>query len=131
MVENAREFESFENIADPTDEGPDGFGDGANHPERVPKLVINYTVSTSVDETMDQPQFVHVYPNPSKGILHLSFQSSGTSQVQIFNVTGQLVRSAEITSQTATLDVSDLQRGVYMLKTVQNNNASTQKVILE
>jgi len=131
LVENAREFESFENIADPLDEGPDGFGDGANHPDRVPKLLINYTSSTSVDEIQGQLQFFNVYPNPSHGVLHLSFQSSGTSRVQIFNVTGQLVRATEITSKTATLDVSDLQSGVYFLRAVQNNNAFTQKVILK
>ena len=42
--ENAREFEAFENIADPEDEFPDGTpGDGKNHPERVPRLVVYYT----------------------------------------------------------------------------------------
>ena len=131
LVENAREFESFENIADPTDEGPNGFGDGANHPERVPKLLINYTSPTSVNEIKDQLQLFNVYPNPSNDILNLSFQSPGTSRVQIFNVTGQLIRSVEITTKTATLDVRDLQRGVYFLRAIQNNSAFTQKVILK
>ena len=38
-VENAREFESFENIADPSD-----GGDGQRHPERIPLLTIYYSL---------------------------------------------------------------------------------------
>ncbi|NRA49094.1 MAG: hypothetical protein HRU12_08160, partial [Phaeodactylibacter sp.] len=41
-VENAREFESFENIADPED-----GGDGQNWPSRVPQLFIYYTVASA------------------------------------------------------------------------------------
>ncbi len=37
-MENAREMEAFENISDPED-----GGDGKRHPERVPKLIINFT----------------------------------------------------------------------------------------
>lgn len=38
-VENAREFESFENIADPSD-----GGDGQRHPERIPLLTVYYSL---------------------------------------------------------------------------------------
>ncbi len=37
-LENAREFEAFENIADPAD-----GGDGRRHPERIPQLLVYYT----------------------------------------------------------------------------------------
>lgn len=40
-VENAREFESFENIADPSD-----GGDGQRHPERIPLLTVYYSLPT-------------------------------------------------------------------------------------
>lgn len=38
-VENAREFESFENIADPSD-----GGDGQRHPERIPLLTVYFSL---------------------------------------------------------------------------------------
>jgi len=48
--ENAREFEAFENISDPEDSDPDGNpGDGQNHPERVPKLVVYFRVHSSIE----------------------------------------------------------------------------------
>ena len=39
LTDNARDFESFENIEDPED-----GGDGFHHPERIPELVIYYTL---------------------------------------------------------------------------------------
>ncbi|MCK4922593.1 MAG: T9SS type A sorting domain-containing protein [Bacteroidales bacterium] len=130
LTENAREFESFENIADASDVGPDGPGDGANHPERVPKLMVTY-FPTSVEDVKGQQQFVNIYPNPSNGILNLSFQSYGDTQMKIFNAKGQLVMSAEITSETTTWDVSNLQSGIYFLEAVQNNKTFTQKLLLK
>jgi hypothetical protein len=73
----------------------------------------------------------NVYPNPAKGMLNVSFESSGAARIQIFNVTGQMVRSAEITSQKFTMDVRDLKSGVYMFRALQGNSIHTQKVILK
>jgi hypothetical protein len=42
-LEHAREWEAFENISDPED-----GGDGQNHPERVPQLLVYYTISSAV-----------------------------------------------------------------------------------
>ena len=38
LLDNARDFESYENIED-----PDDGGDGLHHPERIPSLEITYT----------------------------------------------------------------------------------------
>ena len=51
-VENAREFESYENIADPED-----GGDGQNHPERVPRLLVYFSGGSPVAEDPDYPSY--------------------------------------------------------------------------
>jgi hypothetical protein len=51
-VENAREFESFENISDPED-----GGDGQNHPERVPRLVIHYSSAQPTNIVQSEKKF--------------------------------------------------------------------------
>ena len=130
-MENAREFMSFENIQDPDDVDPDGVqGDGKNHPDKVPKLTIYSTLVSVPGIHGPQPVF-DVYPNPAEGMVNVSFKSSGTARIQIFNVSGQMVRLAEITSQTATLDVRDLKSGMYLFRTLQGNTIYTQKVILK
>jgi hypothetical protein len=131
-LENAREFMSFENIQDPSDADPDGVqGDGKNHPDKVPKLTVYYsTAGTSIKKTFGQETIFDVYPNPANEILNISFKSDEVSQIQIYNAMGQLVRSAEVTSKSITMDVSDLKSGLYIFRAVQQNRMSTQKVIL-
>jgi len=55
-VENAREFESFENIADPAD-----GGDGQRHPERVPLLTVYYSLPQAVQIPQSAKRF-DLYP---------------------------------------------------------------------
>ena len=50
-VENAREFESFENIADPED-----GGDGKNHPERVPNFVVYFSMPETATKVSSKIQ---------------------------------------------------------------------------
>jgi hypothetical protein len=129
-MENAREFMSFENIQDPSDVDPDGVqGDGKNHPDKVPKLMI-YSALVSVPEINGSQPVFDVYPNPTEGILNISVKSDRISRIQIFNAMGQLVRSTEVTSQSFSLDVSDLKGGLYILRAVAQNKMFTQKVIL-
>ena len=131
-MENAREFMSFENIQDPGDVDPFGVsGDGKNHPDKVPKLTIYYSAEVSVPGVYDPQSVFDVYPNPAKGMVNVSLKSSGTARIQIFNVTGQMVRSAEITSQKGTLDVRELKSGIYLFRAIQGNTIHTQKVILK
>lgn len=55
-VENAREFESFENIADPSD-----GGDGQRHPERIPLLTVYYSLPQAVQIPQSTKPF-ELYP---------------------------------------------------------------------
>ena len=129
--ENAREFMSFENIQDPGDVDPDGVqGDGKNHPDKVPKLTI-YSASVPVPGIHGPKSAFDLYPNPAEGMVNIFFKSSAAARVQIFNVTGQMVRSEEITSQKTSLDVRDLKSGIYMFRAIQGNSIHTQKVILK
>jgi len=127
-VDNAREFESFENISDPED-----GGDGQNHPERVPKLVIYYSISMSVDERPVIAESPLVYPNPvSNGEVTISFKSHGKSIIQVFNVNGQLMRNTATDSgDQVTLSMEDLPKGLYIIKIRHNNTISSHQVIVE
>lgn len=123
-LENAREFESFENIQDP-EEG----GDGQNHPENVPVFKVYWSDATAINHTLDES--VKLYPNPSEnGILNISIAAnSGT--LEIYNITGGLVKTILLNSNNTSLDLSELNHGVYMVKVVQNNESSVKRLILK
>lgn len=125
-VDNAREFESFENISDPED-----GGDGQNHPERVPQLMIYYT-STSLVNTVGENKNLHIYPNPvSNGIVHIDLNSDRQAIVSIFDQTGrQVMVQYSTNSNKVILNVSDLPKGFYYVKAEQGDTY-TQKLIIK
>jgi hypothetical protein len=130
LLDNARDFESYENIEDPGD-----GGDGLQHPERVPSLEIFYGGATSNKWNKANGQsssLISVYPNPvDNGRIQVSSERSGPMKIEIFNVTGRLVKVHEQSTQSVMLDVSDLNDGFYVVRVTQEEFTDIQKIIIK
>ncbi|MDI1303888.1 MAG: T9SS type A sorting domain-containing protein, partial [bacterium] len=63
---------------------------------------------------------IYLYPNPATNYFTLN---TNTSKVQVFSITGQLVKSFN-TSQTVSYQyaVNDLNKGLYIVKAYNENN---------
>jgi len=71
---------------------------------------------------------IKMYPNPMKNTL--TIEANGSIQkVSVYNVLGQEVMSASPKSNSATLQTSQLKKGVYMLTTDIDGVISTSKVL--
>lgn len=127
-LENAREIESFENIADPED-----GGDGKNHPERVPQILVYYRTPTGVAEMVSSaPSFV-LSPNPtrdSKVILSLH-ESSANAVMNIYNQQGQQVYSQKGIVDGEKFDLGALAKGLYIVTLNIDGKLASQKLIVE
>jgi hypothetical protein len=125
--ENAREFEAFENIADPED-----GGDGQNHPERVPRLVVYYSGTQSVGSYQVKQENLDVYPNPASGEqIIIKLESNNPASIRIFDQAGRLVQYfSSDRANTLKIDVRSLPQGIYTIKALQDNTVYTQKLIL-
>nr|MDA3821962.1 lamin tail domain-containing protein [Bacteroidales bacterium] len=70
---------------------------------------------------------IHVYPNPSAGIIHIKTENTQQSELFIYDYTGVLRGKWDINnSGITTLDISAYGPGVYILK----NSAFTKRIIL-
>ncbi|NBC84521.1 MAG: T9SS type A sorting domain-containing protein [Bacteroidetes bacterium] len=133
-VENAREWEAFENIADPEDEDADGNpGDGQNHPERVPKLVVYWGGYVEVTDIQHQElATLEIYPNPAdNGILNINLENAQQTEIEIVDITGKSVLNQSTKSNHVSLNVSGFNSGIYYIKATQDNITYTQKVIIQ
>ncbi|WP_264520442.1 alpha-amylase family glycosyl hydrolase [Flavobacterium sp. N1994] len=67
-------------------------------------------------------------PNPTSGLFTISGQ---VAKVQVYSITGQMVKSFEnISSDNYPFDINDLSKGVYLVKAIDmNNNSKTLKLI--
>ncbi|UXP32244.1 DUF4832 domain-containing protein [Reichenbachiella agarivorans] len=84
-------------------------------------------VSGTTGETILKTQFekndFNVYPNPTTGIINLS---KAYNKIFLYSISGTMLRSAE---QTSSVDLSQLQKGVYILVAEDIQTKSTTKVI--
>ena len=66
-----------------------------------------------------------MYPNPSKGVVTIESQYE-IQQIHIYNTIGQLV----LTSNTATIDLSAREQGVYLVQvTLENGRVAVHKLV--
>jgi hypothetical protein len=73
---------------------------------------------------------IKLYPNPASNVLNI--ESLGTIQnVSVCNILGQEVLNQDVNSATFNLNVSSLNSGIYVIKTMIDGNLSSTKFIKE
>jgi hypothetical protein len=89
------------------------------------------TPPASVNEIVNQANF-NVYPNPNNGIFNISISNSVENQtIEIKNIIGQIVYSETASNSSInTIDLSDLDKGVYTVSLVSESGISTAKKII-
>lgn len=71
-----------------------------------------------------------VYPNPSNSEFYFNWNGSESLDVQVFDLQGRLVRSNTL-SKGKSLNMSNLQAGIYLAKAKLNDQEVVKKLILE
>jgi hypothetical protein len=86
--------------------------------------VLFHNVVTGMDES--EQNTLQVYPNPANDFIYIA----GTTEIDrvlIFDVSGKLVLSTELTGVNNTCDISTLNQGAYLLLTKLKNGAIQRK----
>lgn len=88
----------------------------------------NIMVQEELSNTkVDKNAFV-AYPNPVKDVLHLSYTQTIT-EVSVFNLLGQQVRTTSINALKGQIDMSNLATGTYLIKVNTVNGTETIKIV--
>ncbi len=90
------------------------------------------TKSFSVANPLSNDEFstssVSIYPNPTKGIVTISTESS--VDIVITDLTGKVVFAKNKVSNNESINLTGLQSGVYLAKLNQDGVVETKKIIL-
>ena len=70
---------------------------------------------------------IELYPNPTQGIIHLNGNVNSITQIDIYNLAGQFIKT--IRNQLKTIDISDLESAVYLLKITNDKSTFRAKII--
>lgn len=74
-------------------------------------------------------QKINFYPNPANNFLNIKLTKENTL-IQIYDLSGRIRISLKTQSSVETIDISTLEKGVYILKTIEGNELKTAKFIV-
>ncbi len=76
-----------------------------------------------------------IYPNPAHDEINIELNTHNSSLIahlNIYDITGRLINSERVISDRATMDVKDLNAGIYLLELSGDQiETQIQKLILE
>jgi hypothetical protein len=74
-------------------------------------------------------QDIHLYPNPAKNRLMVTPKFESSTTLNFINMTGQTVKTLPLTAKT--IDVSSLEKGIYIVQIRNKTVNYNQKLIIE
>ncbi len=78
------------------------------------------TTSRSINTSLS------VYPNPSNGLINLSFGKSVKGSIAVSNIMGQWLVTQSVMGESSTLDLSEFSSGIYFVTFMSENGADVQ-----
>ena len=102
----------------------------------TPMVRMNMNPDVPGPTSIDDNLFVafSVYPNPNNGTFNISLANSIDKQtIEIKNIIGQTIHSQIAGNSTnTTIDLSDLNKGIYTVSLINENGiSSTKKIIIQ
>lgn len=88
------------------------------------------TCSKIAKVDFDTKYTVYVYPNPASDKIYIE-GIRNYKYISITDVSGKKVYEQKITQGSETINISNLKKGVYFMKFINDNSAQTQKLIKE
>jgi hypothetical protein len=74
-----------------------------------------------------------LFPNPAQNTVRFEIpdKNERIEQVEIYDLNGRMVQAQNLNSLQAAIDVSGLQRGVYLVKARTADGVYSQKLVLQ
>lgn len=89
-------------------------------------ILADFTVAQNTDLFVTNRNKLLIYPNPANEILNLKFSDEDANTVEIYNGNGQIAKRE--TSEFNTINISDLEQGIYFVKVYFGNSVVTKKL---
>ena len=89
--------------------------------------ILNDTVlSTHFTQSSHQ---IQAYPNPSNGIYYVNYNELGIRSWLVSDFNGRILKKYESVLQSGVIDITDLPRGIYLLRVTTSDAQLFQKLI--
>jgi hypothetical protein len=110
------------------------FSEGVNY-YRFKQVDLDGKFAYSAIRTVsfDEEKTITVSPNPAKDVIHIQLNTPSvfSLNISIYNLQGQLVKTINKRETSGVYTISDLDAGVYFMRTVIDSVAKTVKLVIE
>ena len=117
-------------LTDDSDSGTNNTPCGVSSYGEVEDYNINLDIASDIN-ALNNKNIFEVYPNPNKGIFTINIINTSDNNIQITNILGELVYSNSISSSSATINLSHLTKGIYIVKVKNKNTTETKSIIIK
>jgi hypothetical protein len=88
--------------------------------------------STMPESLVETEASFNIYPNPAQSMINIESSLNGEAQVNIFDMTGRSVKQVSVADMSnVTINVENLNKGVYFISIQQDRNHNIQKLVIE
>jgi uncharacterized repeat protein (TIGR03803 family) len=75
---------------------------------------------------------ISIFPNPSNDFITISKNNTSKTEIEIYNIVGNLIYKTILIKQQTTIDLSKEANGIYFIKiTDENQNVTNRKIVIE
>ena len=85
----------------------------------------------SVEDIYNKNDNLTVYPNPTKGNISISLNNLDYNKIEIISLSGVVVDTISKINNSDVYNLSNIARGVYILKVYSEDNSYSQRLIIE
>ncbi|HOK38444.1 MAG TPA: M1 family aminopeptidase [Bacteroidales bacterium] len=89
-------------------------------------VLADITIGQDSDMFLTNRNKMFIYPNPANEFLHLRFSDEDANLIEIYDGNGQIAK--RIKSEFNTINISDLDQGIYLVKVYFSNSVVNEKL---
>jgi len=93
-----------------------------------PGFAVSRNNTSAAINSISKQSLLTLYPNPVQNVLHLNLPAK-TGILEVFDITGKSLLQRQIQQDNPSLDVSDLENGIYFVKVVSDNQFAIGKFV--
>lgn len=107
-------------------------GTGANGCVNTTTVSQNVTLCSGIAQVYEAMHAAKLYPNPTQGIITIELESINEPiSIRVINALGEIIYIEEIKTTSTLLNLSSLEKGVYVIQLHSEKGVANHKLILE
>lgn len=96
-------------------------------------VILKYDIPNDIEQIISQNNIFTLYPNPASDLVNLNIDKTNNTELtlNIYNVTGTLVKSEILEQNNRQINIGDLSNGVYIVTIKSKDLTENQRLIIQ